>query len=467
MAYDADINRLRSSIRGRVILPCDADYDSAREIWNRRFDSRPAMVIKCAGQDDVRAAIHFARDQGLDVTVRGGGHHVAGYASVEGGVIIDLSDMCAIRVDPDQRKATAQAAARWGEFDKETQAHRLACTGPIVSLTGLSGFTLGGGFGWLQRKVGLGCDNLLAADVLTADGSIVRASLKDDSELLWGLRGAGWNFGVVTSLEFSLHRIGPEVLAGLIYFPIEKLHSLAAFHQEVIERSPPELTTWFVLRLAPPTKDIPEATRGKPVCALAFCHCGGRDEAEKWVEIVRGFAPGIADSVQWRPYVDWQKGLDGRWGNGFYNEWRSHYFDALDPACVTTLIDYLGHLDSPWTDVKISHLGGAIATVPQGGSAFQGRQRRFVLVIQARWQDADESEKNLVWARALQEDLEPFAADGVYLNFLARDESSRIVSAYSQADYLRLQALKARLDPDNVFHNNPNIPPRYPLSSTS
>jgi len=459
MAYEAHINRLRSSIRGRVILPADPSYDSVREIWNRLFDRRPALVVKCAEQADVCSAIRFATEHELDISVRGGGHHAAGYASIEGGMIIDLSDMCSIRVDLNQRKAIAQAGLKWGDFDHETQAHGLACTGPIVSLTGLSGFVLGGGFGWLHRKVGLACDNLVAADVITADGSLVRASLQDDSELLWGLRGAGWNFGVVTSLELSLQEIGPQVLAGLIYFPLEKLHPLAALHQEVIEESPRELTTWFVLRLAPPTNDIPEATRGRPVCALAFCHCGSREEAEKWARTVRGFGPSIADSVEWRPYVDWQKGLDARWGNGFYNEWRSRYFDSLDPACLSTLIDHLGRLESPWTDIKIAHLGGAIVSVPQGGSAFEGRQHRFALVIQARWQDVDESEKNLAWARGLHQELEPFASDGVYLNFLARDETSRIASAHSSSHYSRLQTLKGRLDPNNVFRNNPNIPP--------
>jgi FAD/FMN-containing dehydrogenase len=453
------VAELASTVRGQVLAPGHAPYDTAREIWNRRFDRRPALLMRCAGHADVANAVRFAQRHELELAVRGGGHHVAGYASSDGGLLLDLSPIRGIRVDPARRTAVAQTGCTWADFDRETQEFGLACTGPIVSMVGLPGFVLGGGFGWLQRKIGLACDNLVGADIVRADGHCARASLEDDPELLWGLRGAGWNFGVVTSMELRLHEVGPNVLSGLIYFPIDRFAELVQFHRAVLHAAPEELTTWLVLRLAPDHPRIPQSFHGRPVCALAFCHCGSKEDAERWASRIWDFQPGLANLLVWRPYVDWQKALDERWGNGFCNEWRSLYFDDLDSNCVEVLLRFLARLDSPWTDIKIPHLGGAIAREPEGGAAFGNREARYCLVIQARWADPGESEKHLAWAKDLQTALQPFSTGGTYMNFLAPDENDRIESGYGKQAYERLRALKTRMDPQNIFHLNPNIPP--------
>lgn len=456
----AAVVKLEAAIRGQVVLPEHSQFDATREIWNRLHDRRPALVVRCTGPADVAAAIRFAREQNLEIAVRGGGHHAAGYASCDGGLLLDLSPMRGIHVDPVRQTALAQGGCTWAGFDHETQEFGLACTGPIVSMTGLPGFLLGGGFGWLQRKLGLGCDHLVGADVVDAEGRHVHTSAADDPELLWGLRGAGWNFGIVTSMELRLDRVGPEVLAGLVYFPIERFAELCQFHRSALDDAPAELTTWLILRLAPKVAGIPESFQGRPVCAIAFCHCGEKTDAETWANRIRqGVGDPFGDSIDWRRYSDWQRALDGRWGNGFYNDWRSFYFDELSTPCMEVIRKYVLRIDSPYTDIKIPHMGGAVAQEPEGGTSFANRRRRYCLVIQARWSDANESPKHLQWSKDLQSELQPYNAEGAYPNFLAPDESARIRSAYGDEGYRRLAALKTRMDPGNVFHLNPNIAP--------
>jgi len=456
----AALAKLESTVRGQVLTPGQPQFDAAREIWNLLHDRQPALVVRCTGHADVATAVRFARERDLEIAVKGGGHHAAGHASCDGGLLLDLSLMRGIHVDPERQTAIAQGGCTWAGFDHETQEFGLACTGPIVSMTGLPGFLLGGGFGWLQRKLGLGCDHLVGADLVDAEGRYVRASDTENPELLWGLRGAGWNFGVVTSMELKLNRVGPEVLAGLVYFPIERFAELCRFHCAVIDDAPAELTTWLILRLAPNVPAIPESFHGRPVCAIAFCHCGEKIDAEHWADRIReGVAERFGDSIIWRRYEEWQRALDGRWGNGFYNDWRSFYFDELQPKCIDVIRKYLMRLDSPYTDIKIPHMGGAVAREPEGGAAFANRHRRYCLVIQARSSDQKESAKHLQWAKDLQSELQPFSAGGAYVNFLAPDESSRMRSAYGEDGYRRLVALKTRMDPGNVFHLNPNIAP--------
>lgn len=450
---------LQARIRGDLVRPTDPDYNPVREIWNRRFDRRPAVIVRCADQSDVAEAIQYGREHRLEIAVRGGGHHVAGHASCEEGLLIDLSRLRGVQVDPIARVATVQGGCVWGDVDRETQRFGLACPGPIISMTGVAGCALGGGFGWLQRKHGLSCDNIESADLVTASGAPVRASLDDDAELLWGLRGAGWNFGVVTSFQLALHAVGPRVLAGVLYFPIESFPDLVEFHRTVLDEAPEELTTWLLLRLAPSVASIPSSVHGKPVCALGFCYSGNREEAERWADRVRRSTTLLADLIEWRDFVGWQSALDQRWGNGFFNDWRSHYFDELTPQCVGALVEHVAPLDSPWTDIKIPHLGGAVRRSPQGGAAFGSRDARYCVVIQARWSEAHESEKHIAWATSLQRALAPFSRSGAYPNFLAADESSRIAESYSGAALTRLRCLKQRMDPENVFRLNPNIPP--------
>jgi FAD/FMN-containing dehydrogenase len=453
------LETLRTQICRALIMPGDAQYDASREIWNRLFDRRPSVIVRCTSAADVVAAIRFAREHDLEIAIKGGGHHAAGHASTDGGVLLDLTGLRAIEVNPEQRYAVAQAGLTWAHFDQVTQAFGLACTGPIVSMTGIAGFTLGGGFGWVHRKIGLGCDSLKSATVVTADGNLVTANEADNGDLFWGLRGSGWNFGVVTSMEFQLHPIGPSVVAGLIYFPLDRFPELVDHHRKLISRFPDELTTWFFLRLAPPVPVIPKEWVGRPVATLALCHCGDLEDAMKWTQEFTSFGKPIVNTVTTIEYRLWQRSLDARWGNGFFNDWRGHYLDDLSPGAIRILMDHVERLDSPWTDIKIPHLEGAVSRVPESATAYGNRNTRFGLVIQARWEHGSDSAVHVSWAKELRDALAPYSSGRVYANFIAADEADRVSLAHGPKNYRRLRELKSKYDPANVFHNNPNVPP--------
>jgi len=345
---------------------------------------------------------------------------------------LDLSGLRGIEVNPEQSYAVAQAGLTWAQFDQVTQAFALACTGPIVSMTGLAGFMLGGGFGWLHRKIGLGCDNLMLATVVTADCRVVTASEADNRDLFWGLRGSGWNFGVVTSMRIQLHRIGPSVTAGLLYFPLALFPELVDLHRKRIPQFPDELTTWFFLRLAPPASVVPKEWVGRPIVALAFCHCGDVEEAMNWTQEFTRLAKPIVNTIAPIEYRLWQRTLDARWGHGFFNDWRSHYLDDLSAGAIRILMDHVERLASPWTDIKIVHLEGAVSRVAEGATAYGSRNARFGLVIQARWENESESTAQVAWAKALRDALAPYATGRVYPNFLAADEADRLRSAHAR-----------------------------------
>ena len=442
-----------------LTTPADADYETSRQIWNRLYDRRPRAVVRCESATDVIAAVQFAREYDLELAVKGGGHHAAGYASINGGILLNLAGMRAVTVSPAQQRVVAQTGLTWAQFDQVDQAFGLACTGPIVSMTGIAGFTLGGGIGWLHRKLGLGCDNLRSAEVVTADGALVTVNHAEHPDLFWALRGSGWNFGVVTSMEFQIHPIGPMVVAGLIYFPLDHFSALVERHRQLRDRFPDELTTWFFLRLAPPVPAIPKEWVGHPVVVLALCHCGAMEEGMKWVEKFTRPAAPLASTVGAVEYCLWQKSLDARWGNGFYNDWRGQYFSELHLAPLEILTDYVSRLESPWTDIKIAHLDGAVSRILETTTAYGNRGARFCLVIQARWERNEESAVQIAWAKELQDRLAPYATGGAYANFLAGDESHRVSAAHGPQNYHRLQELKSRYDPENVFRANPNVPP--------
>jgi FAD/FMN-containing dehydrogenase len=453
------LEALRSQLKGGVILPGNAQYDVSREIWNRCFDRRPGVIVRCTAADDVIAGVRFAREHNLEIAIKGGGHHAAGHASTDGGVLLDLGGLRAIEVNPEQRIAVGQAGLTWAHFDQVTQAFGLACTGPIVSMTGIAGFTLGGGFGWLHRKIGLGCDNLKSATVVTADGKLVKASEVDRRDLLWGLRGSGWNFGVITSMGFQLHPIGPSVTAGLLYFPLALFPELVDHHREWVTKFPDELTTWFFLRLAPPLPTIPKEWVGRPVVILAFCHCGHLEDALNWKREFASLSNPIVNTVATIEYRLWQRSLDPRWGNGFFNDWRGHYLDDLSADAIRILMDHVEQLNSPWTDIKVAHLEGAVSRVPESATAYGSRSARFALVIQARWEHRSDCIAQVAWAKRLRDALAPYTTGRAYANFLAADEAERVCSAHGPENYRRLRELKSKYDPENVFHNNPNVPP--------
>jgi len=443
----------------KLFLPGQTQYDVSREIWNRRFDRHPGAVARCTTAADVIAAVRFAREHNVEIAIKAGGHHPAGHASIDGGVLLDLSGLRAIEVNPEQRYAVAQAGLTWAHFDQVTQAFGLACTGPIVSMTGIAGFTLGGGFGWLHRKIGLGCDNLKSATVVTADGHLVTASEAANGDLFWGLRGSGWNFGVVTSMSFQLHPIGPSVTAGLLYFPLALFPELVDHHRKRISQFPDELTTWFFLRLAPPASVIPKEWVGRPIVALAFCHSGDVEEARHWTQEFTSVGKPIINTISPIEYRLWQRSLDERWRNGFFNDWRGHFLDDLSANAIRILMDYVERLNSPWTDIKIAHLEGAVSRVPEGATAYGNRTARFGLVVQTRWEHGSESTEQVARAKGLRDALAPYATGRAYANFVAADEADRMPSAYGPENYRRLRQLKSKYDPENVFHNNPNIPP--------
>ena len=450
---------LRQFVNCPVLGPSDEGFDSSREIWNRSFDRRPAVVVRPASTSDVVGVVRFAREQQLELAVKCGGHHVAGHASTEGGLLLDVSGMQAVQMDPRARSIKTQSGLTWAHFDQVTQAFGLASTGPIVSMTGLTGFTLGGGFGWLHRKAGLGCDNLRAAEVVTASGDVVVASEKENSYLLWGLQGSGWNFGVVTSMDFALHPIGPMVVAGLIYFPLDELPELVARHSQLRADFPDELTAWFFLRLAPPVPVIPKEWVGRPVAAIAMCYCGKAADGLRWAAVLATFGKPIVNTVAPVEYRAWQKSLDGRWGNGFHNDWRGHHLEDIHPAAVRILQESVRQISSPWTDIKIAHMEGAVSRVADSATAYGNRSATFALVIQARWEDAAESEAQIRWARELRDRLAPYATGGAYVNFIAVDEANRVSEAHGAENYRRLQILKAKYDAGNLFHANANVPP--------
>ena len=367
--------------------------------------------------------------------------------------------MRSIEVDPRTRTARAQSGLTWAHFDQVTQAFALAVTGPIVSMTGLTGFTLGGGFGWLHRKIGLGCDSLRSAQIVTASGELVTANATENSDLYWGLRGSGWNFGVVTSMKFDLHAVGPGVTAGLIYFPLDQLPELVERHRALLPDFPDELTAWFFLRLAPPVPVIPKEWVGKPVVAIAMCHCGKPEEGTHWAAQLAKCGHPIVSTVAPVEYRAWQKSLDARWGNGFFNDWRGHYMDDLPAQAIQVLMDGVAQIRSPWTDIKIAHMEGAVSRVPETATAFGNRRARFALVIQARWENEAESTEQVAWAKELRDRLAPHSTGGVYANFVAADEPDRIPAAHGAENHRRLRELKAKCDPTNLFRANVNVAP--------
>jgi FAD/FMN-containing dehydrogenase len=450
---------LRAQLSGELILPGHIQYDASREIWNRCYDRRPSGIVRCTTTDDVIAAVRFARELDLEIAIKGGGHHAAGHASTDGGVLLDLSGLRSIEIIPEQRYALAQAGLTWAHFDQVTQAFALACTGPIVSMTGIAGFTLGGGFGWLHRKIGLGCDNLKSATVVTAEGHLVTASEAENGDLLWGLRGSGWNFGVVTSMGFQLHPVGPSVTAGLLYFPLALFSELANHHRERISQFPDELSTWFFLRLAPPLPTLPMEWVGRPIVVLAFCHCGNLEEAMNWSREFASVGKPLVNTIAPLEYRGWQRSLDERWRNGFFNDWRGHYLNDLSADAIRILMNHVEGLNSPWTDIKIAHLEGAVSRVPESATAYGSRNAKFGLVIQARWENESDSTAQIAWAKGLRDALAPYTTGRAYTNFLAADEADRVRTAHGPENYRRLRELKSKYDPANVFHNNPNIPP--------
>ena len=443
------VEEFKASLRGHLLHAGEDGYDEARKIWNGMFDRRPALIARCAGAADVVSAVNFARDNRLQVAVRGGGHSFPGHSVCDGGLVIDLSPMKGVRVDSAARTARAQPGIKWIEFDRETQAFGLATTGGTASDTGIAGLTLGGGLGWLSNKYGLTVDNLISADVVIANGRLLTASGTENQDLFWGLRGGGGNLGVVTSFKYQLHAVGPTVLGGMVVYPLAKAKDLLRFYREFSKVAPDELTTYAAF-LDPPGGDT--------VAAVICCYCGPTDKGEEVVRPLKSFGPPLQDMLGPMPYAAQQCLTDAANPTGSYYYNKGGSMSDLSDQAIEVFAEYAAKKPSPLSAVLIQTVFGAASRVDSEATAFAHRKLPYAPVIVSQWLDAADSETNVGWARDFWKALQPFAGAGAYVNDLGQDDEDRIRIAYG-TNYERLAALKKKYDPDNFFRLNPNIKP--------
>jgi FAD/FMN-containing dehydrogenase len=452
------IEKLKSRVKGQVVLPGDPNYEEVRKIWNAMIDRRPAVIAQCAEADDVSHAIAFARQNGLEISIRGAGHNIAGNSVCEGGMMIDLSSMTNVSVDAAKRRANVEAGATLADFDEAVQKDGLATPVGINSTTGISGLTLGGGFGWLTRKYGMTIDNLVSADIITAGGKKIRASETENVDMFWAIRGGGGNFGVVTKYEFKLHPLESENLAGLLVFPFEQAKQVLTQYREFVETAPEELNVWVVLRQAPPLPFLPAEVHGKEVVVLAIFYAGDAAQGKELIEPLRRFGDPHGEHITAQSYTDWQKAFDPLLTPGARNYWKSHNFTELSDGALNSMIEFAGKLPTPQCEIFVGLVAGAANRVPADAMAYAHRDAKFVLNVHGRWDEAAEDESCIAWARSFFEASAPYASGGAYVNFMTEDESDRVAAAYG-ANYARLVQIKRRYDPENVFHLNQNIKP--------
>jgi len=445
---ETTVKQFKADLRGEMLLAGDEGYDAARTIWNAMIDKRPVLIARCTGVADVIAAVNFARANDLLVSLRAGGHGVAGNAVCDGGLMIDLSCMKGIRVDPVRRTARAEGGVTWGELDRETQAFGLATTGGIVSTTGIAGLTLGGGIGYLNRKFGLTCDNLMSADVVTTDGQLLTASANENDDLFWALRGGGGNFGVVTSFKYRLHPVGPIVLGGIVTYPFEKTQEVLSFYRGFAARAPDEVRADAISRPSPSGR----------ILEVYVCYCGSIQEGERVLRPLREFGPPMVDTIAPVPYMTVQTMLEANQPPGpLLHYFKSSFLRELNDNVIRTLVDFLAVDPLHPTTVAIEHLGGAVSRVGERDTAFSSRRAPYSFLIAKHWKDPTESEKNIELARQLWKVMEPYFEEGVYVNYLSEDEGEARVEAAYGVNYERLVAVKKKYDPTNFFRLNQNI----------
>ena len=459
---DATIEAFQADFRGELIRPGNETYEKARSVFNGMIDRRPALIARPTGAADVIEAVKLARGSGLPLAVRCGGHSLAGSAVCDEGLVIDLSRMKGVRVNTAARTARANAGVLWGEFDRETQVFGLATPGGRVTTTGLGGFTLGGGYGWLSPKFGLTCDNLISADVVTATGQLVTASERENADLFWGLRGGGGNFGVVTSYEFQLHPLGPRVVGGLLMHPIDRGQEVARAYRAYVESAPDELATAIAVLMAPPAPFVPQHLQGKPVFGIVVLCAGAVEEAEAAVAPLKRLGPPAVDLVQPMPYTAVQALLDptAPWGLHVYS--RALHLQGLSNGAIDTFLEYGAEIAafSPWGQVVIFRHGGAVASVPEEATAFSHRGTAYMAHPIAAWEDPADTDRYLDWVRRFSAATRPFTTGGVYLNLEADEGEDKVRANFSAPKYAKLAALKAKWDPQNLFRLNQNIKPR-------
>lgn len=452
------IDNFKSTLRGQLIQPNDPGYDEARKIWNAMIDRRPAMIVRCAGVADVMRSVAFARDHDILLAIRGGGHNIAGNALCDGGMVIDLSIMKSVRIDPDARRAYVEAGATLSDFDHEAQAFALATPLGINSTTGVAGLTLGGGFGWLSRKYGLTVDNLVSAELISNNAERLQLSATEHPDLFWAIRGGGGNFGVVTMFEFQLHPVGPEVFSGLIVFPFDQAKQVLTRYRDFANTMPDDLSVWAVLRQAPPLPFLPLEVHGKEVVVLAVFSTMKPDDALRAIEPVRAFGQPCGEHIGVSLYTAWQKAFDPLLTPGARNYWKSHNFTELSDGAIDTVIQYVGKLPSPQCEIFMGLIGGQANRMAPDATAYPHRNVLYAMNVHTRWIDPAEDDKCISWAREFFAAAAPYAAGSVYINFLTQDEGERIAEAYGK-NYDRLVQMKNKYDPRNLFRQNQNIKP--------
>jgi FAD/FMN-containing dehydrogenase len=450
------VSRLRDVFRGEIVLRNHSDYDRARAVWNATVDRYPALVARCAVPADVTAALRFAREQDLVIAVRGGAHSYAGFSTCDGGVVIDLSPMRGVQVDAEHRVARANGGALLRELDEASQVFGLACPNGVVGHTGVAGLTLGGGLGRLMRKHGLTIDNLLAVDLVTADGRLVRVSEEEHADLFWALRGAGANFGVATSFEFRLHPVGPAVVAGVFAYPVARAQEVAALLQQLAESSCDDLSATMRLATAPAEPPFLPELAGRPIVIVEATHTGDPNGDGRELRALRELGP-LVDTIAPTSYLALQRALDDYYAWGQRNYWKGVLLTALAPEAIHVLLTHLGDAPGPGCAFGLITMGGAVARVPESATAFSGRKAGVWLLVDARWHDPAADEVHFAWGRGAMEAVAPYAASANYVNDLGRSADLRAV--YGDEKYERLVGLKRVYDPDNVFRLNQNIRP--------
>lgn len=454
---DETVHAFGESLRGSLLTSDSPGYDEARTIWNAMIDRRPSLIAKCTGTADIIGSVRFASENNLLVAVRGAGHNIAGKGVADDALLIDLSDMRSVHVDPEQKIAWAEPGATLGDLDHETQAFGLATSVGINSTTGIAGLTLGGGFGWLSRKFGLTVDNLRSASVVTADGKLLRASKDENPDLFWGIRGGGGNFGIATTFEFDLHKVGPEVLSGPVIYPISSGREVLHRYREFAEEMPEDLNIWAVLRKAPPFPFLPEDVHGKEVLILACIWLGKAGAGEKALEPLYEFGPVLGTGVGPHPYAGWQAAFDPLLTPGSRNYWKSHNFTELQDGLLDEALRYTANLPSDQTEIFFGRLGGAVNQVPSDTTAYPHRDAEYVMNVHTRWEDPAEDDKCITWAREYFEATAPYATGGVYSNFVP--DGDDVPESMYGPNQERLVQLKRKYDPKNLFRLNQNIRP--------
>ncbi len=453
------VEKLRMRIRGPLLMPGDVAYDGSRKVWNGMIDRKPAVIARCLGIADVISAVRFAREHDLLLCIKGGGHNIAGLAAADGALMLDMSLMRGVWVDPRGKVAHAQAGCILGDVDHETQVHGLAAVLGFVSLTGVAGLTLGGGFGYLTRRWGWTSDNVVGMDLVTADARLVRASGEENPDLFWGLRGGGGNFGVVTGIDYTLHSVGPDIVGGIVAWPASDAPGVLGFYREIVEKAPLELTLVALMRPAPPAPWLPKDVHGKPIVAILACHTGPPAEGEETVAPIKSFGNPIGDVLVRRSYAQMQSLLDGTQPKGRRYYWKSEYLSHLEPALCDKVIEHAAEIRSPHSAVILFQIGGALNRLSEDHSPAGNRGARYVLNIAGSWEQAEEDRTNVEWARDAWNDMKAFSTGGNYINFLTEDESPERIEAALGKGLKRLAEVKSSWDPDNIFRTNRNIKP--------